>query len=241
MRARLAADFERFRAGLPRDFAAHVREAYGIDLTARFLGYPLPHPIGKGSGQLSLNPEQLETDRAAGLAVAVARRIAEGALPEADVAGSDVEIAGDLVVVHESILPLLVGAHQFGLSHRGGRLLLGDGARALVQAEGLAAGWKIRLKPRPNAPVVWGSIYYWVRKADYLPARVEYYDERGTLMRTMEYSGYRTLGGRTLPTTWAMISNTKKNHRTEMTITAIEFDVRIPDRIFSFRELERGR
>ena len=75
MRARLAADFERFRAGLPRDFAAHVREAYGIDLTARYLGYPLPHPIGKGSGQLSLSPEQLETDRAAGLAFVVLKTL----------------------------------------------------------------------------------------------------------------------------------------------------------------------
>lgn len=75
MHARLAADFERFRAGLPRDFAAHVREAYGIDLTARYLGYPLPHPIGKGSGQLSLSPEQLETDRAAGLAFVVLKTL----------------------------------------------------------------------------------------------------------------------------------------------------------------------
>jgi len=29
-----------------------VRETYAIDLTARYLGYPIPHPIGKGSGQL---------------------------------------------------------------------------------------------------------------------------------------------------------------------------------------------
>jgi len=83
MRARLAADFERFRGGLPRDFATHVREAYGIDLAARYLGYPLPHPIGKGSGQLSLNPEQLETDRAAGLAFVVLKTlIAETAAGE---------------------------------------------------------------------------------------------------------------------------------------------------------------
>lgn len=75
MRARLAADFERFRTGLPRDFAAYVREAYGIDLTARYLGCPLAHPIGKGSGQLSLNPEQLETDRAAGLAFVVLKTL----------------------------------------------------------------------------------------------------------------------------------------------------------------------
>ncbi len=83
MRARLSADFERFRRGLPRDFATHVREAYGIDLAARYLGYPLPHPIGKGSGQLSLNPDQLETDRAAGVAFVVLKTlIAETATGE---------------------------------------------------------------------------------------------------------------------------------------------------------------
>ena len=71
MRAQLERDFERFKRELPRDFAAHVLEVYRIDLTARYLGYTLPHPIGKGSGQLSLSEEQLETDRAAGLAFVV--------------------------------------------------------------------------------------------------------------------------------------------------------------------------
>ena len=75
MRARLASDFERFRGGLPADLAGHVREAYGIDLAARYLGFPLPHPIGKGSGQLSLSQEQLENDRAAGLAFVVLKTV----------------------------------------------------------------------------------------------------------------------------------------------------------------------
>jgi hypothetical protein len=75
MHARLAADFERFGRAMPRDAAAHVREAYGIDLTARYLGFEIPHPIGKGSGQLSLNPDQLETDREAGLAFVVLKTV----------------------------------------------------------------------------------------------------------------------------------------------------------------------
>jgi hypothetical protein len=73
--ALLARDFERFGRALPRDFAAHVREAYGIDLTARYLGEPLPHPIGKGSGQLSLNEGQLETDAEARLAFTVLKTV----------------------------------------------------------------------------------------------------------------------------------------------------------------------
>jgi hypothetical protein len=75
MRARLAADFDRFARGLPRDFPAHVREAYGVDLTGEYLGAALPHPIGKGSGQLSLNAQQLEADAAAGLAFVVLKTV----------------------------------------------------------------------------------------------------------------------------------------------------------------------
>src|SRR6266705_4918633 len=73
--ASLASDFERFKRELPRDFPAHVRDAYRINLAARYLGEPLPHPIGKGSGQLSLNVGQLETDAEAGLAFAVLKTV----------------------------------------------------------------------------------------------------------------------------------------------------------------------
>lgn len=73
--ASLAKDFERFKRELPRDFSAHVRDAYRIDLSARYLGEPIPHPVGKGSGQLSLNAGQLETDAEAGLAFAVLKTV----------------------------------------------------------------------------------------------------------------------------------------------------------------------
>jgi len=75
MRAQLVADFERFKDALPREFPAYVREAYHIDLTGRYLGQSLAHPIGKGSGQLSLNERQLEEDRAAGLAFVVLKTL----------------------------------------------------------------------------------------------------------------------------------------------------------------------
>ena len=71
----LARDFERFKRELPRDFPSHIRETYRVDLSAHYLGQPLPHPIGKGSGQLSLNSGQLETDAEAGLAFAVLKTV----------------------------------------------------------------------------------------------------------------------------------------------------------------------
>jgi len=75
VRAKLERDFDRFKRELPRDFPSHVRETYGIDLTARYLGEVVPHPIGKGSGQLSLNAGQLEDDAAAGLAFVVLKTV----------------------------------------------------------------------------------------------------------------------------------------------------------------------
>jgi len=71
----LTKDFERFKRALPRDFPAHVRDTYRINLAARYLGEPIPHPVGKGSGQLSLNSGQLETDAEAGLAFAVLKTV----------------------------------------------------------------------------------------------------------------------------------------------------------------------
>jgi hypothetical protein len=75
LRARLERDFTRFKRALPPDFAAYVRETYRIDLAGRYLGQAIPHPLGKGSGQLSLNPAQLEGDAAAGLAFTVLKTV----------------------------------------------------------------------------------------------------------------------------------------------------------------------
>lgn len=71
MRTQLLRDFDRFGRELPADWAAHVRSAYAIDLAGEYLGEPIPHPIGKASGQLSLNADQLEADARAGLAFTV--------------------------------------------------------------------------------------------------------------------------------------------------------------------------
>lgn len=104
-----------------------------------------------------------------------------------------------------------------------------------------ARTWKIELKPKPTAPVVWGTIVHWVRKSDYLPARTEYYDERGQRVRTMTYSEFKVFDGHKIPTKWEMVNDAKPGHKTEFIYLDVHFDVRISDRIFSLQELERGR
>ncbi len=100
--------------------------------------------------------------------------------------------------------------------------------------------WKIQLLPKPDAPVVWGKIYYWVRQSDFLPSVLQYFDEKGNMVRYMVYSDVKDFHGRKLPAKWVMYNKIKKNHSTMIKIDDIYFDVNIPGRIFSFRELERG-
>jgi outer membrane lipoprotein-sorting protein len=120
--------------------------------------------------------------------------------------------------------------------------LVTDYTQVITGAEPLAHElcWKIELTPKPDAPVVWGKLLYWVRQVDGLAARVEYFDERNVLMRTMEFSGYKVMGGRKLPSRWTMRNNRKEGYRTEFEILDVSFDTRISDRVFSFQELEKG-
>jgi outer membrane lipoprotein-sorting protein len=97
--------------------------------------------------------------------------------------------------------------------------------------------WKIDMVPNPEAPFVWGRIYYWVRQRDYLPALIQYYSEKGQLVRTMKFSDYKNMSGRFIPTKLVIESSTKPGHYTEFIYDDVKFDVKIPDRIFSLSQL----
>jgi outer membrane lipoprotein-sorting protein len=101
--------------------------------------------------------------------------------------------------------------------------------------------WKLLLRPKPDAPVVWGKLEYWISKRDTLPVRLEYYDEEGQLKRHLLFSDVDTVGSRTIPTTWTMYDDIEEDHRTTMKILDMEFDIPIRDGVFSKRELESGR
>ena len=99
----------------------------------------------------------------------------------------------------------------------------------------------IQSVPKEAAPVVWGKLNYWVRQADYLPARVSYFDEDGTLIRHLDYGGYQKMNGRKIPTVWTMHNVSNPGRHTEIRLVNMKYDIDIPDRIFSFRELESRR
>jgi len=75
VQARLVWDFERFKAGLPADLSAHVREHYRVDLTGQYAGRRIRIPFGKASGQLSMTAAEVEADAAAGLGFVVLKTV----------------------------------------------------------------------------------------------------------------------------------------------------------------------
>lgn len=101
--------------------------------------------------------------------------------------------------------------------------------------------WEFTLTPKPEAAVVWGSIEYQVRKNDYMPVWARYYDEDHVLARTMEFSEFRVMGGRTVPAVMHMQPADKPGERTTMLYDDLEFDIDLEKSFFSLQTLKRRR
>lgn len=97
---------------------------------------------------------------------------------------------------------------------------------------------EITCTPKPDAPVVWGKVQVLVRRVDYLPAVIRYYDEDLRLARTMVFSDFRILSGRSLPTLMTLTPEDKPGEKTEVSYQEIHFDVSLSDTFFSLRNLQ---
>ncbi len=98
----------------------------------------------------------------------------------------------------------------------------------------------VQLIPKPEAAVVWGKIVAYVRVTDHVPLMYEYYDEKGKLIRVMELTDIKQMGGRVIPTRWTLTPKTVENRKTVIVLNKIQFNVPISDDIFSLSKLKGG-
>ena len=119
--------------------------------------------------------------------------------------------------------------------------LLNDYTHRVVGTDTVAGApvYVVESVPKPDAAVVWGRIVMRVRRADFLPAREEFYDERGTLVRVLTFSDIRPLGGRTIPTRWEMRPTAKPGNVTTVVMTRATYDAPIDAEIFTQRNLAK--
>lgn len=91
--------------------------------------------------------------------------------------------------------------------------------------------------PAAEASVVWGKLVYYVRKKDLMPLREEFYSERNELIKVLDFSAVKEMGGRRLPTQWKMRTIRKPGNETLVELKKVTFNIPIDNKIFSLRNL----
>lgn len=91
--------------------------------------------------------------------------------------------------------------------------------------------------PKEGLPIVWGKIIIAIRKLDYIPVLEKYYDEKGNLMRLINFKDIKKFGDRTIPSIMEVIPQHKEGHKTTLQYQEAKFDINISKDIFSLRNL----
>jgi outer membrane lipoprotein-sorting protein len=99
---------------------------------------------------------------------------------------------------------------------------------------------KVELMPKPNAPVVWGKVIFWIREKDDIPTRQQFLDEKGRVIKDLSFQDLKMMDGVLLPTRWEMSPVLKEGQKTTLLLNAIDFDPvpPVPDSVFTEKNLK---
>ncbi|MCA9520475.1 MAG: outer membrane lipoprotein-sorting protein [Myxococcales bacterium] len=101
--------------------------------------------------------------------------------------------------------------------------------------------YRLRLDPKPTAPVAWGKIVYelWEGGPIVVPVRATYFrkvsDKKPT--RTMSFSEMKKMSGRTMPCVMSITVTDKPGEYTKITYRKVKFDIAIPGAKFTEQAL----
>lgn len=107
-----------------------------------------------------------------------------------------------------------------------------------AKPDGTQNNYVIDCVPKPDAPVVWGKVSATVR-ADKVPVKVDYFDEKQNLVRTMEFSEVESVGGTLTPMRFRLVPHDKPGEFTEIHYGALELDIDLDERMFSIQSLKK--
>lgn len=99
--------------------------------------------------------------------------------------------------------------------------------------------FRIELKPKKDAPVTYAKLLVVLRAADYMPVKIEFYNEKLEHIRTLDYSEVKDFGGHALPSVWMMTDHREKGRVTTIKVEEAQFNAAIPAAIFSQQSLEK--
>jgi outer membrane lipoprotein-sorting protein len=101
--------------------------------------------------------------------------------------------------------------------------------------------FKVKMTPKPDAGVVWGQLVFWVTKKGYMITKEEYYDDRGTLVRTMTATHPKNFDGHTMPSSWKMVPANKPGNSTSFEYITLKFTMQLEPDFFSLQNMTRVR
>ena len=99
--------------------------------------------------------------------------------------------------------------------------------------------WIIKGIPKPDAAVVWGKVVFKIRKDNFVPERVDYYDEDGELVKYYETFDIKAIEGLAVPTRLVMSDVTRAGYSTTLKYDKLTFRPDIKPRTFTTRNLKR--
>lgn len=101
--------------------------------------------------------------------------------------------------------------------------------------------FRIMMKAKEDAAVVWGHQVRWIDKKEFLVLRAELYDEDGFLVRTETGSEIRTMDGRTIQTKIELQPADEPGNKTIIEIKEIKFNIPIEENFFSQQNMKNIR
>jgi outer membrane lipoprotein-sorting protein len=121
--------------------------------------------------------------------------------------------------------------------------VVNDYVHEIVGEENIAGRscYKINMKARENASIVWGKQIRWIDKKDFLVLKAELYDEDGYLVRTETGSDIRIMDGRTITSKIELVPEEEPENKTLIEMREIKFNPPIEESFFSQQNMKRVR
>jgi len=100
--------------------------------------------------------------------------------------------------------------------------------------------WVMELTAKPDVEKDYGKLIMSIRKDNYYPEKIDYYDKGGNLWKTMERRNIEKIGNYWFAKEFE-ITDLKEEHSTKMVLSDVKFDTGISEKTFTQRYLKRAK
>mgnify|MGYP001172534780 CR=1 FL=1 len=98
----------------------------------------------------------------------------------------------------------------------------------------------LELTPRQGAPTPYGRVIISIEAATLTPQWLDYYDQRGRVVKRLVLSEYLESAGRRVPQLMVVEDRTREGYRTVVRLADVQMGAAVPGSCFTLQALERG-